>query len=36
MQQLSNFLFIAQLVLFVIVLSNMARLVINYLISKIK
>jgi hypothetical protein len=35
MQHLSNFLLIWQLVLFVIILSNMARLLMDYLTSKI-
>ena len=36
MQNLSNILLVSQFVLFVIILSNMARLVADYLITKIK
>jgi hypothetical protein len=36
MQNLSNFLMVSQFILFVIVLSNMARLLSDYLITKIK
>jgi len=36
MQTLSNILMVSQFILFVIVLSNMARLMMEYLTSKIK
>jgi hypothetical protein len=36
MQHLSNFLLLFQLVLFVLILGNMAKLLIDYLLTKIK
>jgi hypothetical protein len=36
MQHLSNFLLLFQLVLFVLILGNMAKLLTDYLLTKIK
>lgn len=36
MQHLSNFLLVWQLVLFVIIISNIAKLATDYLLTKIK
>jgi hypothetical protein len=36
MQHLSNFLLLFQLVLFILILGNMAKLLTDYLLTKIK
>jgi hypothetical protein len=36
MQNLSNFLLLFQLVLFILILGNMAKLLTDYLLTKIK